>query len=307
MAAASAPSAITHFAPLVTPASSSRVASRTPVHSEQESRPFNSAGVILQRLRRPYRSAVTGAFDEADMRFHRIAHQCVHRKSQRPFHHSMNEQFMLRGINVRDAVMVALKVQSGRGNRSFQQLQGCSRSRLCLRVPAQSCRPAAPFPAIWKACRSRKMTGRASSSIPARSRQCYRLPGQYLRWRHRPRRKAARLATRRAGQAGPCGQQFLPSISRHLFFQYFSLLPLSPLRKRTAGNDLRKWRDRKPVRNGTSVQKHLQYLSKRIMGGSGEVKLWLVRHPKPLSRMAERVGFEPTVEFPQHTLSKRAP
>jgi hypothetical protein len=23
--------------------------------------------------------------------------------------------------------------------------------------------------------------------------------------------------------------------------------------------------------------------------------------------MAERVGFEPTVEFPQHTLSKRAP
>ena len=25
------------------------------------------------------------------------------------------------------------------------------------------------------------------------------------------------------------------------------------------------------------------------------------------ARMAERVGFEPTVEFPQHTLSKRAP
>ncbi len=25
------------------------------------------------------------------------------------------------------------------------------------------------------------------------------------------------------------------------------------------------------------------------------------------STMAERVGFEPTVEFPQHTLSKRAP
>jgi hypothetical protein len=24
-------------------------------------------------------------------------------------------------------------------------------------------------------------------------------------------------------------------------------------------------------------------------------------------KMAERVGFEPTVEFPQHTLSKRAP
>ncbi len=36
--------------------------------------------------------------------------------------------------------------------------------------------------------------------------------------------------------------------------------------------------------------------------------------PQPKSRpgrdhgiMAERVGFEPTVEFPQHTLSKRAP
>jgi hypothetical protein len=26
-----------------------------------------------------------------------------------------------------------------------------------------------------------------------------------------------------------------------------------------------------------------------------------------MSGMAERVGFEPTVEFPQHTLSKRAP
>jgi len=26
-----------------------------------------------------------------------------------------------------------------------------------------------------------------------------------------------------------------------------------------------------------------------------------------MRRVAERVGFEPTVEFPQHTLSKRAP
>ena len=29
--------------------------------------------------------------------------------------------------------------------------------------------------------------------------------------------------------------------------------------------------------------------------------------PRRSGRMAERVGFEPTVEFPQHTLSKRAP
>ena len=28
---------------------------------------------------------------------------------------------------------------------------------------------------------------------------------------------------------------------------------------------------------------------------------------KQVKKMAERVGFEPTVEFPQHTLSKRAP
>jgi hypothetical protein len=27
----------------------------------------------------------------------------------------------------------------------------------------------------------------------------------------------------------------------------------------------------------------------------------------PLANMAERVGFEPTVRFPAHTLSKRAP
>ena len=28
---------------------------------------------------------------------------------------------------------------------------------------------------------------------------------------------------------------------------------------------------------------------------------------KKIKEVAERVGFEPTVEFPQHTLSKRAP
>ena len=28
---------------------------------------------------------------------------------------------------------------------------------------------------------------------------------------------------------------------------------------------------------------------------------------KKINEVAERVGFEPTVEFPQHTLSKRAP
>jgi hypothetical protein len=35
----------------------------------------------------------------------------------------------------------------------------------------------------------------------------------------------------------------------------------------------------------------------QIAGGERKVMDWL----------AERVGFEPTVEFPQHTLSKRAP
>ena len=39
IAAASAPSATTHFALGSTPASSSNVASRTPVHSAQESKP----------------------------------------------------------------------------------------------------------------------------------------------------------------------------------------------------------------------------------------------------------------------------
>ncbi len=29
--------------------------------------------------------------------------------------------------------------------------------------------------------------------------------------------------------------------------------------------------------------------------------------PRAVQHVAERVGFEPTVEFPQHTLSKRAP
>ena len=37
----------------------------------------------------------------------------------------------------------------------------------------------------------------------------------------------------------------------------------------------------------------------------GEVHLISLCSAKIL--MAERVGFEPTVEFPQHTLSKRAP
>jgi hypothetical protein len=33
----------------------------------------------------------------------------------------------------------------------------------------------------------------------------------------------------------------------------------------------------------------------------------LAKNDAPEEEMAERVGFEPTVEFPQHTLSKRAP
>ena len=35
--------------------------------------------------------------------------------------------------------------------------------------------------------------------------------------------------------------------------------------------------------------------------------LSIIRVIKGIEIMAERVGFEPTVEFPQHTLSKRAP
>jgi hypothetical protein len=31
------------------------------------------------------------------------------------------------------------------------------------------------------------------------------------------------------------------------------------------------------------------------------------KKPQDHTEVAERVGFEPTVEFPQHTLSKRAP
>jgi hypothetical protein len=34
---------------------------------------------------------------------------------------------------------------------------------------------------------------------------------------------------------------------------------------------------------------------------------WILLRGNRNDRMAERVGFEPTVEFPQHTLSKRAP
>jgi hypothetical protein len=47
-----------------------------------------------------------------------------------------------------------------------------------------------------------------------------------------------------------------------------------------------------------------QMLQLRLHGSS---KALILAIYKLAGDVAERVGFEPTVEFPQHTLSKRAP
>ena len=76
IAAASAPSAITHLALGSTPASSSSVASRTPVHSAHETRPWIACALML-RLQGVERARIAAAldFDEGDARFHRVARE----------------------------------------------------------------------------------------------------------------------------------------------------------------------------------------------------------------------------------------
>jgi hypothetical protein len=39
----------------------------------------------------------------------------------------------------------------------------------------------------------------------------------------------------------------------------------------------------------------------------GSIANEIARRTQDLGKLAERVGFEPTVRFPAHTLSKRAP
>ena len=100
-------------------------------HGELHARPFRAgeqamqhARVHLLRLGRARDAArIAGALDIVDARLHRIAQQRVQIEHQRLAHHAVDHQLVLVGIDVGDAVVVALIMQAGGRDRALQHVE----------------------------------------------------------------------------------------------------------------------------------------------------------------------------------------
>ena len=69
--------------------------------------------------------AIAGAFEEINVRLRWKADDVVHRKNQRPIDQPVNDQPMLIRINRRYAGMIALEMETVRGDDALQVLQRC--------------------------------------------------------------------------------------------------------------------------------------------------------------------------------------
>ena len=77
----------------------------------------------LRRLGREVAAAVARALEELDARHERIAQQRVDGEQQRPLHEAVDQQPVLRGIDVGHAVVMALEVQAVRRDDALEALE----------------------------------------------------------------------------------------------------------------------------------------------------------------------------------------
>ena len=117
-----------------------------------------------------------------DLRFQGISLQRIDRKRQRPLHHAVNEQFMPRRIDVGNSVVVALEVQSRRGDRSLEQLQWRPRDA-CARAARRDRNDPLHLllPLRWHAISGKRPPGRLHPLGRVRSDTVIRVRGAHTR------------------------------------------------------------------------------------------------------------------------------
>ena len=79
--------------------------------------------VELGRLFLVERAGIAAAFDEGDAGLHRIAGERLQRKDQRSSDEAVDQQPMSIRVDIRDTGMVALEVETVRGDRAIEPLQ----------------------------------------------------------------------------------------------------------------------------------------------------------------------------------------
>ena len=71
----------------------------------------------------PQGTAVAGAFEEINLAYHRVLEQIFVTKHQGLSHQAIDDELMLRRVDVRHPGMMALKMQAVRGDGALQVLQ----------------------------------------------------------------------------------------------------------------------------------------------------------------------------------------